>query len=52
MAHRDQENARRGGIRINQADLFKTIEESNFRGLEITPKHVDEIMTDSESDEE
>ena len=50
MGIRDQENARRGGIRINQDDLFKTIENSNLTGLDITPKQVDEIVTDSDSD--
>ena len=50
MEVRNHENNRRGGIRINQTDLTKAMAAGDLKGLDIEPKQVDEIVTDSDSD--
>jgi hypothetical protein len=52
MESRNHENDRRGGIRINQDEIMRGIEAGNLKGLDIEPPQVDEIVTDSESDDE
>lgn len=52
MEVRNHENSRRGAIRINQADLLKAMENSDAKGMDISPKSCGEIVTDSESDED
>ena len=52
MNSRNSSNNRRGGVRINQDSIMKTIEEGDLKGLDIKPPEVGEIVTDSESDDE
>ena len=52
MNSRNIWNNRRGGVRINQNSIMKTIEDNDLKGLDIKPPEVGEIVTDSESDEE
>lgn len=52
MEVRNHANNRRGAIRINKNDILRTMETGHLKGLDISPPEVDEIVTDSESEDD
>ena len=52
MRQRNNVNHRRGGIIIDQASIIYTMEHNSFKGLDIEPPMNDEIVTDSESEDD